>query len=300
MRTLPTLLAIPIIAAACTGGAAASPSPTVAPSAVAPSAVASPAARYDVGTNPNQLVLRIATSGGFIGPSVDLTRLPLFALYADGRLIVPGTTDASFPGPLLPAVIQVQVTPAEIQKILAAADSAGLLGPDASYRNPSVADAGTTDFTTTVGGKTHRISAYALGIGRSATGADAAALQALADFAARVQDLATFLGRPVAMDQLYQPAAINIFASAAQSADPSSPAPAVIAWPLTLDPATAGQPAPVEGMRCIAIRGSDLASFLAVAATARSNAIWTAPSGRYFLSVRPLYPEESGCVNSAA
>jgi len=294
MRILPTLLAISIIAAACTSGSAASPSPTVAPSAVA-----SPAARYDVGTNADQLVLRIATGGGFIGPSADLTRLPPFALYADGRLIVPGATDAIFPGPLLPALVQVQVTPAEIQKILGAADTAGLLGPDASYMNPGVADAGTTTFTTTVDGKTHRISAYALGIGRADTGADAATLQALADFAARTQDLATLLGRPVAMDRLYQPTAINIFASAAQPADPSAPTPAVIAWPLSLDPGTAGQPAPAEGVRCISIRGSDLASFLAVAATARSNAIWTAPSGRYSLSVRPLYPEESGCVNSA-
>jgi hypothetical protein len=259
---------------------------------------ASPA-RYDIASGSDQLVLRIATEGGFIAPSADLTRVPAFALYGDGTLIVPGPVDSIYPGPLLPNLRRAQVTPAEIQKILAAADAAGLMGADTSYANPGVVDAGTTVFTTIVAGKTHRISAYALGVGMPVAGGGAAAPQQLADFAASMDDLATFLGRPLPEDRSYAPAAVNVFAGIAAAADPTAPASQVVAWPLTIDPGTAGQPAPSQGLRCISIRGSDLASFLAVAATARSNAIWTAPSGRYSLSVRPLYPEESGCVASA-
>jgi hypothetical protein len=64
---------------------------------------------------------------------------------------------------VLPNLRQVRVTPAEIQKILAAADQAGLLGPDANFNATDIFDASSTSFTTIVDGKTHTIGAYALG-----------------------------------------------------------------------------------------------------------------------------------------
>ena len=225
--------------------------------------------------------------------------MPAVALYGDGTLIVPGPVDAVYPGPLLPNLRRAQVTPAEIQKILAAADTAGLLGADTSYANPRVADAGTTVFTTIMAGKTHRVSAYALGVGVPVAGGGAAAPQQLADFAASMEDLATFLGRPLPEDTAYVPAAVNVFAGMAAAADPTASARQIVTWPLALDPGTAGQPAPADGLRCFSIRGSDLASFLAVAANANAATVWSAASGQYSLVVRPLYPEESGCVSSA-
>ena len=44
---------------------------------------------------------------------------------------------------------------------------------------------------------------------------------------------------------------------------------------------------------------ADLTAFLAAAKTETAGTIWKAPSGEYSVSVRPLYPEESGCAATA-
>jgi hypothetical protein len=281
MRKLISILAIPLIAAACTGSATGTPSGTAA--GTASSAPSQAAAKYQVATGADSLILQIASEGGFISPSFQLTRTPLLALYGDGRVIVPGAVDASLPQPLLPNLRQQHVTPAEIQKILAAADAAGLLGPDATYGGPGMPDAPNTVFRTTVAGVTHIINASAEGVG---------AQTKLGDFENSVLDLSTLLGRTVADDGPYQPAGLNVFSSVAAQPDATAP---VVTWPLSADPATAGGTTLVDGVRCLAVKGADLAPFLAAAKTATGASVWKAPSGEYSVSVRPLYPEESGC-----
>jgi len=278
MRKLISILAIPLIAAACTGSA------TGAPAGTASSAPSQPVAqKYPVATGADSLILQIASEGGFTSPSFQLTRTPLLALYGDGRVIVPGPISATSPGPLLPSLHQQHVTPAEIQKIMAAADAAGLLGPDATYGGPGMPDAPNTVFRTTVAGVTHLINASAEGVAAQTT---------LGDFENSILDLSKMLGRTVADDGLYQPAGINLFSSVASQPDATQP---IVTWPLAADPATAGGTTLVDGVRCLAVKGADLATFLAAAQTATSVTIWKAPSGEYTVSVRPLYPEESGC-----
>ena len=125
-RLLPLLGAGLLLAAACTVASVGSPTPSTAPTAT-PTAAPTAAAGYSVATGPNNLILRIATGGGFVAPSYMLTAVPGFALYGDGRIIVPGPVTAIYPAPLLPNLRIISVTPAEIQKIVAAADAAGLL-----------------------------------------------------------------------------------------------------------------------------------------------------------------------------
>jgi hypothetical protein len=297
MRTFLTILAIPLLFGGCAGaGTSGGPS-----SSNAPSAAPSSAAKYSVATGADKLVLRLADEGGFVAPGFLLTRTPQFALYGDGRVIVPGPVDAISPGPLLPNLRQMHVTPDEIQKILAAADAAGLLGPDASYRATNIMDASTTVFTTIVAGKVHITSAYALSeSGATGDSPDAVAQAKLLDFQGKIQNLAGFLGRPAADDQAYEPTGMEVFPNVAPPSDGSSPTPQVVTWPLAADPATGGQPTLVEGTRCILVQGTDLAKFLAVAKNANALTVWTAPSGRYTVQVRPLYPEESGCSTGAA
>jgi hypothetical protein len=279
MRKLISILAIPLIVAACTGSAtgtgagdaSGAPSPSGAP-------------HYQIATGSDNLILQISSEGGFISPSFQLTRTPLLAMYGDGRVITPGAVDATLPGPLIPNLRQRHVTPAEIQKIVAAADAAGLLGPDANYGGPGMPDAPNTVFRTTVAGVTHLINASAEGVG---------AQSKLGDFVNSVVDLSGMLGRTVADDGPYQPAGYNVFSSVASQPDATAP---VVTWPLSADPATAGATTLVDGTRCLALKGADLAAFLAAAQTASSGTIWKAPSGEYNVSVRPLYPEESGCA----
>jgi hypothetical protein len=255
---------------------------------------ASSPAKYQVATGADKLILQIAGEGGLINPSFQLTVTPLLALYGDGRVIVRGPTSQVSPGPLLPNLRQKHVTGAEIQEIMAAADSAGRLGPTVSYDSGGVMDAGTTTFRTTVGGITHLVSAGALGAGDGTmVSPDSAARAKLLHFENSMNDLSRMLGRTVADDGAYQPAGFDVFSSEAAQPDATQP---VVTWPLASDPGTAGSTTLVDGVRCLAVKGADLAAFVGVAQTAPLGTIWKAPSGEYNVSVRPLYPEESGCA----
>ena len=323
MHKLLPLLGTCLMVAACTGTGtgAGSPTPGVSPNPPATPAV-SPG--YAVATDPSKLILRIAAGGGFIAPTYLLAAVPEFALYGDGRIIVPGPVDAIYPSPLLPNLLVARVTPAEIQKIVTAADSAGLLGPDATFDVVGIADASTTVFTTVVNGKAHRIGAYALGEaggvgghgpvgGPTADPAIAAARAKLSAFRAQMTDLATFLGRPVSETEVYVAAGMRAFLTDVSPADPAQPThpaqpaapdpgqPAlqVVVWPLSADPATAGQPTTVPGTVCVLLTGGDLSSFVAVASTANAATMWTYGKARYAVTVHPLYPNESSCAGSS-
>ena len=288
MRTRMAILAVPLIVAACSGGAA--------PASRSPSLSATQSPRYAVATGSDQQILRISLEGGFTSPTYQLTRTPTLALYGDGRVIVPGPTSDANPGPLLPDLHQERVTPAEIQTIVAAADAAGLLGPDASYGNPGVADAPATVFALTVAGTTHVISAMALGGGMDGPDTQGVDQRArLLAFENSMTNLSGLLGRTVSDDGPYQPAGYDVFSSEAEP-DPTQPS---IDWPLARDPGTAGATTVVDGVRCLAVKGADLAPFLATARTASPTTIWKAASGKYSISVRPLYPDESGCQATA-
>jgi hypothetical protein len=299
MRRLVPFLGICLAAAGCVNAAA---SPTAAPSQSPAGATSTPAAtpRYAVATGTANLVLRIQTSGGFVAPGFLLTTVPGFALFGDGRIIVPGPTPEISPAPLLPTELVMQVTPAEIQKIVAAADAAGLLGPDASYPMVGIADAGTTDFTTVVAGRAHRISAYALaeaGNGDGRTSGDPAvdaARARLSTFRSQMMDLGTFLGRQVPT-QTFVPAGLRVFLSDAGPADSTQPTAQTLAWPLTTDPAKAWEQTTNPGTNCVALTGADLATFTAAASNASPGTVWTFGSARYAVAVRPMYPNESTC-----
>jgi len=288
MRRLLSLLVLSVLLAGCNAaGSSGNPSGSAGQSA---------ASKYAVATGSSSLILRVSSGGGFVAPGSLLTSLPEFALYGDGRVIVPGAVDAIYPAPLLPNLRQFKLTPAEIQRLLAAADADGLLGPDVDYPQANVMDAGTTTFTTVVDGKTHTISANALTeAGSGSDSPDAAARTKLLDFQSKIQDLGGFLGRTLGNGDAYQPTAIRVYVGPEPANDPAVTSPKTVAWPLAVDPLTGGKPTGFEGESCVLVSGSDTAKFLAAAETATSSSTWTASSGRFGVSVRPLYPNESGC-----
>jgi hypothetical protein len=287
MRKLISLLGIGLIAAACsTAGATDRPGFT-------------PASHYNVATGADQLLLRVTTGGGLLPPGVQLTHKPWFALYGDGRIVVQGPRTETSPAPLLPDLRQIQVTPAEIQKIVGEADRAGLLGPDAQFDAVDIYDASTTEFTAVVDGKTHTISALALDY--NVTVADQAVAEArrrLAEFERGITDLAASLGREVSDAQAYEAAAMRVFPGPTNASEQDQLTRKVVAWPLTADPATAGEAAFVPQTRCLVLTGSDLEAFRTVALTADTLTLWTYGPNRYAVYVRPLYPDESGCPAS--
>lgn len=287
MRKFISLLGIGLIAAACsTAGATDRPGFT-------------PASHYNVATGADQLLLRVTTGGGLLPPGAQLTHKPWFALYGDGRVVVQGPRTETSPAPLLPDLRQMQVTPAEIQKIVGEADRAGLLGPDARFDAVDIYDASTTEFTAVVDGKTHTISALALDY--DVTVADQAVAEArrrLSEFEREITDLAAFLGRQVSDAEAYDAAAMRVFSGPANVSEQDQLTHETVAWPLTADPATAGEAAFVPQTRCLVLTGSDLELFQKVAREADALTLWTHGPNRYTVYVRPLYPDESGCPAS--
>jgi len=283
MRKFSTLL-LPLLLAGCVR-AGSSPTPTATPP------------YYQVSADPNDLILRIDTGGGFVPMSYLLTHMPQWSLYADGRIVVQGPTIEIYPQPLLPNLRLMRITPSEIQTILAEADKAGLLGPDASYSAGGIADAPTTIFTLTADGKTHRISAYALWEDVEANNkADEAARAKLLEFQGKIGDLAALLGREVTDKEAFEPAGMRVFVRPFDGGDTvQGVEPNRIAWPLTADPATAGTPTTVPQTRCVLATGQDLTTFLAAAARATTITIWTFDDREYSVMVRPLLPDETSC-----
>jgi hypothetical protein len=285
MRKLSTLL-LPLLLTGCVQ-AGSSPSPT-----------ATPAPYYQVSADPNDLILRIDSGGGLVPMSYLLTHMPQWSLYADGRIVVQGPMIEIYPQPLLPNLRLMRVTPSEIQTILAEADKAGLLGPDASYSAGGIADASTTIFTLTVDGQTHHISAYALMEGATADNkADEDARAKLMDFDRKIGDLTALLGREVTDKEAFEPGGMQIFVRPASGDDTvQGVEPNRIAWPLAVDPATAGTPTTVPQTRCVLATGQDLSTFLVAAKQATTVTIWTHGSQEYSVMVRPLLPDETSCV----
>ena len=89
---------------------------------------------------------------------------------------------------------------------------------------------------------------------------------------------------------------MRVFVGQASATEPQGLTRQVVAWPLTTDPGTVGAPTSNPGLLCVALTGNDLKAFLAVAKTANALTVWTSGDGRYSVSVRPLYPDESGCA----
>lgn len=270
-------------------------------------------------TGADQLVLRIATAGGFVAPTMILDRLPEFSLYGDGRVVTPGAQIAIYPAPAMPSVQTVRLDEAAVQRLLARAAAAGLLGPDRQLPWPGVADAPTTVFTVVAGGSRHVVSAYALGIdgpGQSETPERAA----LASFRAALLDLPGLLGTqpPVAVlpvDRLQvvamPAAALDVPTAGGPTVGPSAavdgssvPLPIQgqrLTWPLAAPLQTFGAPVAVmQDARCGVLQGPDLAVALPAIRTSNQLTTWRSGGSDWRILVRPLLPDETGCAIPAA
>jgi len=251
----------------------------------------------------DELVLRVEVGGGLMAPGYILSALPTISIYGDGRVITQGPQIEIYPGPALPNLQASRVSEAGLQRILAAAAEAGILGRDATYPYPGIADAPTTTFTVDAGGTTSTVSAYALGLGEDASvisPEDAAARADLADFAAGLGDLPGWLGSEVvSADAPYRADAIRIYAQRAMpAAQEPEPAPTIVDWPLATPLATFGEPfrATAEpAMRCGVASGDDLATLRPALESANQLTYWRSGGETWSLILRPLLPDESGC-----
>jgi len=89
-------------------------------------------------TDADQLIAGIAVITRDDTPEQRLLAYPVASLYGDGRLIRLGPQMAIYPGPALPNLIVTQLDPAGVDAILLAAGAAGVVGADQEMRFPIV------------------------------------------------------------------------------------------------------------------------------------------------------------------
>jgi hypothetical protein len=281
-----------VLVAGC--GAPSSPSPSAPPPTGTPGTTPVPSAT----PSSAELVLRVTSEGGFIGPAAGLAAIPAVSVYTDGRIITPATTPAVDPAPLVVPAEMRDVGAAGIAAIETAIRAAGLA--TASAPGPGVAgDMGATIFTVTLDGSTVRTRFVGLGGGPpgpgGAGGGDPTRAAAL-DLLTRLMDPAETWGAPAGPATTFRAAGYRVFvAPGAPAGDPAS-APPPLDWPLATALDAFGSPAVADrgiaGLRMGVVTGTDATALEPVLARATQLTAFKSGGRSYTLYVRPLLPDE--------
>jgi len=162
-----------------------------------------------------------------------------------------------------------------------------------------VADAATTVFVLQAGGKTHRVSAYALGMEGPQQPGQSDAMwrmrRALQHLVQQLGDLDTLVpAGSLGPDHTYEGTSARLYVAPYQP-DAQLPQTPVV-WPLDAPLAGFGAPASAMGdARCGVVNGDDWTAVRPLAAQADQLTPWTSDGKRYAITFRPLLPDETGC-----
>lgn len=248
--------------------------------------------RIEHPTGARDVVVRIATGGGFVPVQYHLTETPELSLYGDGRAITVGPTTEQYPPHALPNLQETRLSEDDVQRVLRGAAAAGLLDERVDYGSPAVSDAPATTIVVRADGATHTTTIYALGIDAGGlTDSQRAARRRVSRFVTASQNAAS---RNVSAS--YTAEALAVYVTPYRSPGPDTGVePGTAAWPLG-DLANAGDPSPIDSSyRCLVVRGADARAVLDTAAGASTITRWHSGSADYSLIFRPLLPDESTC-----
>jgi hypothetical protein len=147
---------------------------------------------------PDDVVMSFGGSGGFVSGAIAYQRPPEIIVTGDLRVIQPGESTGEYPGPFVPPLTERAISESGVQRLVAAADEAGLLRDVTYTSSRQIADAETTTVVLGVGDESRIHEVYALGFyGVEGTDLDAqsiAAHEALASFTSRLGDLSEVVG----------------------------------------------------------------------------------------------------------
>jgi hypothetical protein len=265
-------------------------------------------------TGPDEPILVVEEVGGFAMPQMIATRVPTFALYGDGRVIVQGAQTLEFPGPALPALIERAMTEDGIQAVLEAVEDTNLFTGDLELRGAQnfVADATDTVFRLNANGDEVTVTVYGLGLldpefGGNFEGVDQAEIDAHATLS-RLRDALITIETSVPADaweaegwQPYAPTAFRLYVRdvTGEPIEGGELPGMVRAWPTDDDPATFGEELPLfgDGTRCGVVEGDVAAAWLEELSAANQQTIWTSDGEvRFAVLPRPLFPgDEPTC-----
>jgi hypothetical protein len=323
-RSVPGFFVVLLVLAGCAssgGSPPASDGPSAPPESSSPPASTPPS--DDGGSTGDiehptgsEAIIGITWAGGMLPVHMQAVQPPVFVLTGDGRVIVQGMQTLEFPGPILPALQERALTEEGIQLVLGALEETNLFVGDVDNRvmQSMLADANDTIITVNAGGRTSRVSVYAIGMllpdMEPPPGTDAAELEAyrvLSLLNERLMTLETWLPED-AWDttewQPYQPEALRLYVRDVTDEPIDQDLPGQeIAWPTDEDPTAFGEELPEfgDGTRCAVVEGDAGATWLAALSEANQNTVWTSGDRRYAIQVRPLLPhEDRSCEGTPA
>jgi hypothetical protein len=243
----------------------------------------------------DELVARVESYGGFVPPDRTVGSLPALSVYADGRVITEGPTPAIYPGPALPNLQVLMLSPDQVKQVIAEAAAAGVK-PGTDFGQPNVADAPTTRVTVTTDQGVQSVSVVALNEAQAndpmLTDAQESARTKLAAYVKKLHDLAT--GEAATASTPYEPKSVAVLARPWTKPAGNDPAQAEVAWPGPALPGDYLNPAIKIG--CVIVTGDDLDGVMTAAKKANQLTPWTAGGEKYFVNFRPLLPDEKGCA----
>ncbi len=241
----------------------------------------------------SEVVMQVTTGGGFVPIEYQVTLVPEFSLYGDGRVIVPGPQIEIYPRSALPNIQTTVVPEKSVQAMLTAARGAGLFDPAFDYGQPSVADGPTTTIVINADSATNRSAIYALTVA-GAGGLTEKQRQAREGVSNLIGDL-TVVSPFVSGDIVWEPLAFSALAvySSPMGDDPvDAPAANRLDWPLG-DLSTLGEPVQNGGLRKVVISGAELEKLRPLLGQATEITVWGSGGVDYRLLLRPLLPGEA-------
>jgi hypothetical protein len=239
--------------------------------------------------DPDALVLQVGYVGGYVPAEVNVSRLPMVSIYADGRVITEGPVAAIYPAFAWPNVQEQRIDPERVQELVADALEAGVAETE-DLGMPPVADVPSTRFTVVADGEIFVREVYALAETVPGSGLTEEQEAARAQLRALLDELTGEVG---AAGDTYQ--AETVAAVVRPWSDPQDelehpPLP----WP---GPALPGEPVGAE-LTCVTATGETATALQTAAADANVLTPWvTADGAQWSVTFRPLLPHESGCAD---
>lgn len=233
----------------------------------------------------DRLVLQASTGGGYVPADVARNQFPELTITGNGRVITLGPTTLEYPGQALPNVQEGRISRARVRRLVAAAESIGLLADEhPDYGDPQITDNPTTTVTVVADGEPVTTLMYAPGYdGDDLTDEQRENRAELSAFLAEASQ--------TRRTRAYRPDAMAVLVAAHESGDLDEP---VLDWPLG-DLATVLADAGDGEEGCLLVTGEDLDTVLAAARDATTLTPWRSGGRQYDLVFRPLLPHERGC-----
>jgi len=302
-RAVPVLVAaLAFTLAACSTGGAGSPGPSgsVGPTPSGPSSTG-PLPSDEVGAG---LLVSVTEVGGLVGPDVTIGRLADIAIYRDGRVFQPGAVDAIFPGPLLPSLLQTNVSAAGVQAILDLARQDGLADKDQAWLTGIGADMPDTIITVVVNGKavTGRFASLGASGPTLTDPAEIAARAKATDFLSHLTGSPSLVAQyQVGQSQPYVPTAVQIVArlgDPSATVQPSMLQRQPLVWPLATPLTAFGQAipptaTPLNVARCGTVSGTDLTRLWPLLQQATQITGFSSGGATWRVTPMPLLPGQT-------